>query len=254
MNKPLLIKIIAVIALILLGAVLWGSRQKDAPDTSNPGKSVEAGVLSAAAVHSQCEGQPASSEKFDCYESAFKSYMAQHGGNQTLTLLDEIQKLGGYAQSNCHPLSHKVGNLALHHYGSVPKAAPEYSPVCHSGYYHGLLEEYLANAPTYEQGITEVCGTPQSSSYFNWFQCTHGLGHGVMQYRDNELPEALKDCDLVDPANSGQEICYAGAFMENITTEEKTGHKAKYIKHEDPIYPCNFVEAKYKNACYFLSS
>src|SRR6185437_15151201 len=106
----------------------------------------------------------------------------------------------------------------------------------------------------YYTGIKTVCGTPTDANYFNWFQCTHGLGHGVMDYRNDEVPLALKDCDTIDPARQAQEICYAGVFMENITTDIKTGRPSKYIKASDPIYPCDFVDAKYKNACYFLSS
>ncbi len=206
------------------------------------------------AIHADCEGRTAPPDKFDCYAVNFASYMQTNGGKKTLELLDSLQKAGGYAQSNCHPLTHKIGNIALHVYGSVPKAVPEYIPVCASGYYHGLLEEYLATATSYEKGVAEVCGTPQTQSYFNWFQCTHGLGHGVMQFRDNEVPQALQDCDMVDPANQAREICYAGVFMENVTTDQKTGHPAKYIKPEDPLYPCNFVDDKYRSACYFLAS
>jgi hypothetical protein len=252
MSKALIIKIIVALAIAALAVLLWVSRSVTPLGPGNaPGG---AGVVLASSVHSDCETKPQPSEKFDCYELVFKSYMEENGAKKTLVLLDELNKLGGYASSNCHPLSHKVGNIALHVYGSVPKAAPEYLPVCHSGYYHGLLEEYLGNAPSYEEGVREVCETPEKSGYFNWFQCTHGLGHGVMQYRENEVPQSVKDCDLVDPANQAREICYGGVFMENITSEEKTGHKSKYIKPEDPIYPCNAVEEQYKSACYFLSS
>jgi len=205
-------------------------------------------------IHSTCEGKSVPSEKFECYGAVFVAYMKANGGKRTLELLDQLQLKGGYAQSNCHPLSHRVGNIALHVYGTVPKAVPEYIAVCHSGYYHGLLEEYLATAESYEKGVAEVCGTPENQAYFNWFQCMHGLGHGVMQFRDNEVPEALKDCDILDPQNQSREICYAGVFMENITSDEKTGHPSKYLKKEDPIYPCNAVEDKYRGACYFLAS
>lgn len=216
----------------------------------------EARLANVQGIHSECEAKPSPGEIFECYETYFKLYMEKNGGRKTLELLQQLNDSGGYAKSNCHPLSHKVGNIALHVYGSVPNAVPEYIPTCHSGYYHGLLEEYLATAPSYEQGVSQVCGTTQTQPYFNWFQCTHGLGHGVMQFRNNELPDALKDCDIVDPADQAREICYAGAFMENITTDEKTGHPAKYIKKEDPIYPCNGKEIAehYRSACYFLAS
>lgn len=236
----------------LLAALLLFVNKSNLEALKNDQKPVE--VANVEEIHLACENKNASFEKFDCYEVNFTSYMKENGARQTLLLLDELQKKGGYAQTNCHPLSHKVGNIALHVYGSVPNAVPEYLPVCHSGYYHGLLEEYLGTAESYEKGVAEVCGTVETQSFFNWFQCMHGLGHGIMQFRDNEVPQSLQDCDLVDPANQGREICYAGVFMENITTDEKTGHPAKYIKKEDPIYPCNAVEDKYRSACYFLAS
>lgn len=253
MNKPLILKISAVLIIAVLSTVLWNSRSSKprGPGGGDPVPGV--GIAQAATVHTDCEAKPSPSQIFDCYEQVFETYMKENGGKKTLLLLDELNKLGGYASTNCHPLSHKVGNIALHVYGSVPAAAPEYLPVCHSGYYHGLLEEYLGTAPSYEEGIKEVCGKPEDG-YFNWFQCTHGLGHGVMQFREDEVPASLKDCDLVDPQMQAREICYGGVFMENITTEEKTGHKSKYTKPADPIYPCNAVEEQYKPACYFLSS
>ncbi|MBX4187840.1 MAG: hypothetical protein KW793_01755 [Candidatus Doudnabacteria bacterium] len=237
---------------ILLGALLMFINKSN-PEAFKV-EQTPVSIASVDEIHSTCEAKSAPSEKFDCYEVNFTSYMKANGGRKTLLLLDELQKKGGYAQANCHPLSHKVGNIALHVYGSVPAAVPEYLPVCHSGYYHGLLEEYLGTAESYEKGVAEVCGTTQAQSFFNWFQCNHGLGHGIMQFRNNEVPQSLVDCDLLDPANNGPEICYAGVFMENITTDEKTGHPAKYIRKEDPIYPCNAVDDKYRSACYFLAS
>lgn len=248
-NNKYLKYIFAAMVVVGFGVVLVTARQKNTGSSSNL-----VTVASASEVHQECESSPQGSEITNCYEAKFKAHMEKNGARSTLVLLEDLEKLGGYAKTNCHPLSHIVGNIALHVYGSVPKAAPEYLPVCHSGYYHGLLEEYLGTAESYEIGIRQVCGKVEDGPYFNWFQCTHGLGHGVMQFRDNELPQALTDCDLVDPVNSAREICYAGAFMENITTDEKTGHPGKYIKKENPIYPCDWVETKYKSACYFLAS
>jgi hypothetical protein len=243
---------LGLVGLVLAGVIYLNRTQT--PSSDDKDVQTVVAVAGVDEIHASCEGKTVPSETFDCYAVNFESYMKANGGRKTLELLDALKNKGGYANSNCHPLSHKVGNIALHVYGSVPNAVPEYIPVCHSGYYHGLLEEYLGSAPDYETGVREVCGNTETQSYFNWFQCMHGLGHGIMQFKDNEVPQSLKDCDLVAPANSGPEICYAGVFMENITTDEKTGHPAKYIRKDDPIYPCNAVEEKYKSACYFLAS
>lgn len=240
--------------LLILAGLVFVMLENRNPSRFSSAGSRAGDTVTASAVHAQCEAQPEPSAKFACYEQVFTDYMKANGARKTLTLLDELQKMGGYAQSNCHPLTHKVGNIAYHVYGSVMAAVPEFLPVCASGYYHGLLEEYLGTAKDYQTGLVEACGPAEGKVFFSWFQCVHGEGHGIMQYRDNDVPESLKDCDILDAANNAREICYGGVFMENITTDEKTGHPAKYIKPADPIYPCDFVQTQYKSACYFLSS
>lgn len=243
---------LAVLVLLMLGlgGLAWYSAS--APNDNMKTTKVEA--KSAEEVHEECEDKSQPSEIFTCYELAFKTDMEANGAKSTLVMLEQLERMGGYAKANCHPLSHKVGNIALHHYGTVLAASPHYLPVCYSGYYHGILEEYLGTVSDYQTGVVTACGKLEDKVYMDWFQCTHGLGHGIMQYRENDVLVSVKDCDLVDPGNAAREICYAGVFMENITTDQKTGHPSKFIKAEDPIYPCNIVETKYKSACYFLAS
>lgn len=241
----------AALVLVVLGGIIFLLLHK--PKTRTEQKA--AVTKTAVEIHTECEAKAQPTLVFGCYEQAFKDDMAANGARSTLTLLDDIQKLGGYGQSNCHPLAHKIGNLALHYYGTVLAASPYYLPVCYSGYYHGLLEEYLANEPDFKTAVVTACGKYDTTKvYFDWFQCTHGLGHGIMQYETDDVLKSVKDCDFIDPSNDARRICYGGVFMENITTDDKTGHPSKFIKASDPIYPCDIVETKYKDSCYFLSS
>jgi hypothetical protein len=237
----------------LIAGVFWFNAKhgSNSPDSSGTNQSAS---KTPAQIHTNCEGKQQPSLIFDCYTQALKDDMAATNAKHTLELLDAVNKLGGYAEQNCHPLSHKVGNLALHQYRTVLAASPYYLPVCYSGYYHGLLEEYLATEPNLKTAVTTACGRLENKVYFDWFQCTHGLGHGVMQYRQDDVLLSVKDCDLLPDENFAQKICYGGVFMENITTDAKTGHASKFIKASDPIYPCNIVETRYKDSCYFLSS
>src|SRR5581483_10607926 len=114
---------------------------------------------------------------------------------------------------------------------------------------------YIATEPDLKTAVTTACGIyDPTKPYFDWFQCDHGLGHGIMQYEQDDVLKSVKDCDMLDTANQAREICYGGVFMENITTDAKTGHPSKYIKADDPIYPCDIVGTQYKSTCYFLSS
>ncbi len=242
--------------IIIVAGLFWlnaenGNKKQDQKNVAISAVSKK----TAQEIHTECEGKTDNDSILECYDQVFKDYMVVTDAKQTLTLLDQLNLLGGYANVNCHPLSHKVGNIALHVYGTPLAASPYYLPTCYSGYYHGLLEEYIATEPDLTTAVTTACGKYDTSQvYFNWFQCTHGLGHGIMQYRTDDVLLSVKDCDLLDTANAARDICYGGVFMENITTDAKTGHPSKFIKESDPIYPCNIVDTQYKSSCYFLSS
>ena len=246
-------QLLIVPAVLVVAGVVWFAITRNNPGNSGKDQTVTTG-LTAQQIHNTCEAKSQSSEKFDCYTQSLHDIIYSQDPKVALNVLDQINQLGGYGQQNCHPLSHKIGNIALHKYGSVLAASPYYLPTCYSGYYHGLLEEYISTEPNLQTAVLTACGTLDDKVYFNWFQCTHGLGHGIMQYENDDVLKSVKDCDFLPVMNSAREICYGGVFMENITTDAKTGHPSKFIKASDPIYPCDIVETQYKSACYFLSS
>jgi hypothetical protein len=81
------------------------------------------------------------------------------------------------------------------------------------------------------------------------FGCAHGLGHGFMGVLENELFESLEVCDTL---NDGweREACYGGVFMENVMAMDNPSHPSKYLRADQPLYPCTEVETRYKNECY----
>jgi hypothetical protein len=81
------------------------------------------------------------------------------------------------------------------------------------------------------------------------YNCVHGLGHGFMSILENELFEALDACDtLMDEWEADQ--CYGGVFMQNWVSADDSNHPSKYLKADQPLYPCTDVETRYKNQCY----
>ena len=81
------------------------------------------------------------------------------------------------------------------------------------------------------------------------YQCLHGLGHGLMITTGYNLPVALKVCDHLRTEWEATS-CNGGAFMENISTSY--GVRSRYVKDEDPVYPCNWVAEADKLTCYQL--
>lgn len=100
--------------------------------------------------------------------------------------------------------------------------------------------------------INSICSNikGKESYSFDYYNCVHGIGHGIMYINDNELFQSLKICDNLT-GYWEQSSCYGGVFMENIITDNKN-HFTKYLKKDNTFYPCNAVEEKYAYQCYLI--
>ena len=103
--------------------------------------------------------------------------------------------------------------------------------------------------------INTICGGVSADQKYSFFHynCAHGLGHGVMLVTHNELFEALTTCDTLTDGWE-RESCYGGVFMENIMAHGNPDHTTKYLKTDDLLYPCNAVEAVYKQQCFLMQT
>ena len=90
----------------------------------------------------------------------------------------------------------------------------------------------------------QLCSDPQITvQRFLAYQCIHGLGHGLMIYTGYDLPGSLKTCDGLQ-TGFDRVSCSGGVFMENFTSSY--GVTSKYLRKNDPIYPCNAVAERHK--------
>lgn len=188
------------------------------------------------------------------YDDAFMDEMIK---NYTLrSLTQSLSRLGYVKGIDCHNRAHEMGRRAYELLGA--EAFKNCGIECHSGCRHGATEAFFAENGTSDliSGMHTICGEEQGNK-FHMHQCVHGVGHGLMAWYDYELHDALAACDLiVHPFH--QESCYSGVFMENIvgsitvdTKNENTSyHYTEYLS-EDPHYPCNAVEEKYRFQCYW---
>ena len=196
-----------------------------------------------------CRGR----EDQTCYEQAFANIVYDDGPRPGLTLLERQMGRDSAVATGCHRIAHSMGGAALVRFDDdVGEAFAEGDAVCSSGYYHGILEHSFAGADDDElaeraRGLCE--GGPLSEDRFLAFQCTHGLGHGLMIHTRYDLPLALDVCDeLGDPIGVG--ACQGGTFMENFTTLYEVS--SKWLRDDDLIYPCNDVAESRKYNCYIL--
>lgn len=165
--------------------------------------------------------------------------------------------------SRCHEVTHYLGRFAYTAAGSVLGAYATSSPVCHGGFYHGVLEQYFTDKQmtigglddtTVKREIVLVCGTAEDHATPRIYsECLHGIGHAMMFITDAELPRALSLCDAL-PDQTKRETCYSGVFMENSSSSTNVDHPSKYLDSTKPLYPCSILQDVYLKTCYEYQS
>jgi mono/diheme cytochrome c family protein len=190
-----------------------------------------------------------------CYEQAFGNLAYDEGPKAALDKLAEMSNTNPAIQGDCHPIAHKIGAGGLLHYeGSVGKAFAAGNATCGAGYYHGLLQWKLAGvrADQVADVASTACKDPDiEANAFNYYQCNHGLGHGLMLYTGLDLPKALDYCHQLQTREDSI-MCSGGVFMENQSSS--FGLHSKWLSTKNLLYPCNskLVQRSDKLYCYLL--
>jgi hypothetical protein len=190
---------------------------------------------------------------FACLEQAFGNLAFNEGPRVALARLQTMSTSNAAVAANCHRITHRMGSAALARFkDEVAPAFVAGTTLCFSGYYHGIIERAFVGQPTDKLAILarQLCsGATFAGSHFLLYQCIHGVGHGVMLYSGYDLPLSLKTCDGLQ-TGFDRVSCSGGVFMENFNSSY--GVTSKYLREEDPIYPCNWVAERHKRQCYGL--
>jgi hypothetical protein len=157
--------------------------------------------------------------KVPCLERTLVALIDQAGIAKSMAVLDTLAVRDREIQDNAHPLAHGLGISA---YRTPETLAATFAacPISQmSGCYHGVIQGYFLDLARQGKsiGTAELDGlcNPHKGNQFVYFQCAHGVGHGLMAVHENHLPMALEGCDLATD-DFIRESCYGGAFMENI--------------------------------------
>src|SRR5829696_5553278 len=193
---------------------------------------------------------------FACYQKRYQNLVRNSGVEAAFAELKDEYAKSEFVRSRCHQLTHVIGRATAELYGDLPSTYDRGDHFCSSGYYHGVMETVVAKIGT--DNVLNVSNTicaslrDENRKYSVYHHnCTHGLGHGFMGVYENELFEALRACDaLIDEWE--KKSCYGGVFMENVMAEDNPNHPSKYLKVDQPLYPCTVVGARYKTNCYSM--
>ncbi|MES2154996.1 MAG: hypothetical protein V4510_07660 [bacterium] len=219
-------------------------------------------VPTAAQVAAACNvgGTP-------CVQDQLEAVMLAHGLEPAFALLDQLSASDAAVMHEQHNIAHHLGRASLGYYPSSTEALRHCPTTMASGCFHGVLERHFNDVgpPTRKADVTALCTDAEGS--FRFFQCLHGLGHGLDMVAMHQLPTALQWCDLFDDSWA-RESCAGGVFMENVQGDVTMQHEDmpgmsgmggmnmtwEPLRPADPLYPCNQVAERWWHACYWMQS
>lgn len=191
-----------------------------------------------------------SAEDFATAKKEFLGLIRKRDPKFALSKLREGIKTDNALQRSCHPLVHEMGRVAYEKYGDFGKAMAYQDEICNSGYLHGIIESHFSKSPDILTSMKSVCDPYPLYKYLSW-ECFHGVGHGVMYYTSNDLSESLKLCGKFNNPFASSN-CSNGVFMENFNSDQKL-HGSKFLKKDDPFYPCREQASVHKDNCYLYA-
>lgn len=202
-------------------------------------------------VQNPCENDLRSA----CWTHYYEKFLEDHSASEALQDFKMKYRSVPGARTFCHPVLHEIGKRAGVEYGSVAGAYAHGDTLCRSGYYHGVLEGLF----TEEGGeklldqLDTICNAVGSGGYtYNYYSCVHGIGHGLMAFFDHDIFASLKGCRRLS-GTWEQSSCAGGVFMENVTSDSEE-MPSRFLKKDDPVYPCNAVEEEFVTQCYLMQS
>jgi hypothetical protein len=188
----------------------------------------------------------------ECLSTYYENLVQTYGADVAIKDIKQRSIADPFINSICHPLMHTIGVAASLGYATVSEAFLYGDPFCWSGYYHGVMEGVVAytGIEQVEGQVNTICAniSGKESYSFDYYNCVHGLGHGISELKEHELFDALQICDSLE-GNWEQQSCYGGVFMENIIYYNRSG-SSKYLNADEPLYPCTSVDERYKSQCY----
>ncbi|MFL5541685.1 MAG: hypothetical protein ACJ8J0_22050 [Longimicrobiaceae bacterium] len=279
---------LALLALSLLAAP--AAAQTSVPaDTASP-------EAAAAAVLRQCRG--VFGPRARCVERALDGVLERSGVARAMAVLDAAVARSPRLTPQAHGIAHGLGIAAYRSPETVAATFASCPNTQIAGCYHGVIQGYFLDVArrTGQVSAAELNALcePHRASAPLYFECTHGMGHGLMAAYGHRLPDALARCDLVEDAMA-RDSCWGGAFMENIVGAMHPGHTAEAhaavshhastdhggmdhgamdhggmdhgamehappakpwrpLDYGDVLYPCTAVDPKYHRACYTIQT
>jgi hypothetical protein len=167
-------------------------------------------------------------ERYEELSAEFTDLVQEENPDTSFARFEKVLGEEPEMTSVCHGLAHEIGHAAYLKYG-FEDAFDYENDFCGAGYIHGIVETHLELIRDIEPALPTIC--PAGSR-----KCFHGIGHGIMYKKRNDLTESVRLCETF--TQQFQRIqCAEGVFMENFETDTRF-HTSEFLNPEDPFAPC----------------
>ena len=188
-------------------------------------------------------------ENEHCAISYLTKLTTKYGPQASLDVLGSLENAGRIDPTfDTHQLAHLVGEATAKRFGANKRAFGLCPNTFNYGCVHGFFIYVLGRSPTPRKAATTICGGGQGA-LVPTFNCWHGVGHGVMMARGNDLQASLDVCDTLGSA-SAADGCWQGVFMENINAVFRDQARPGVFSPSHPLRPCTRVLNAYKQECF----
>ncbi len=296
-----MIKKIGLAALVVAAAIAGAGAAFRLQGSAIPGlpkPALPSGVDQAIAAHDSTEVADLAMQRCrllwtrtqrQCYEDFLLDLVAHDQVRLAIGSLALLGERDQYIRRFGHDFAHVIGINAWKPGKDIGKTYEQCSEIFQSGCYHGVIQAVFAYNGTDSASVASLCSSTPEINKSAWlrFQCVHGIGHGLTQTYENNLPRALHGCDML--GNSwDSESCYGGVFMEFIVGGRGQSHHVhmmaavkegmdhshdmegmagmdhaaedsawpafKVRNPSDLLYPCSAIGERYQQACYQMQA
>jgi plastocyanin len=189
-------------------------------------------------------------ENEQCAISYLRKVTRQYGPQASLGVLGSLERTSKIDSSfDTHQLAHLVGEATAKQFGANKRAFSLCPNSFNYGCVHGFFIYVLGRSPTPRKAAGLICNSSKEGPLVPTFNCWHGVGHGVMMARGNDLQASLAICDTLGSA-SAADGCWQGVFMENVNAVIRHEARPGVFSRAHPLRPCTGVLASYRQECY----
>jgi hypothetical protein len=242
------VEAVIVLAIVVVASVL-ASR--------TPARVAASGATLAASAKPTTPNacRKAAIETSECWQRYFSYVVDGRGPEAAIRQLRLTTKTSKIVLSECHQLVHTIGRQTFDKLNSAPASLKFSTPLCNSGFQHGVIEEAIARlAPDELRAELPTFCTPgaQYRAYsFDHHNCTHGVGHGIATQKKEDVFASTPFCEVLSDSWEVQS-CYGGVFMQKVIGDINGSSSDDHL--DDPVWPCDIVPDVQKGACYLIST